>query len=291
MQIFLQILAVIGIVLLCIIGLVLLLLGLVLFVPVRYKLWGNRTGEATEVRIWVTWLLHFVSVNFFYPEPGEVMVRVLGRKVWSMKPGQEPDKEETVESETAPKKAAGTETVQRETVQRETENTEAQNKSETSEATSKEPEETKKPEDAPSGFEKIRCKIRELCDKIKKIIENYRYYRDLLQKKENRLLFERCKTRLFKVLKSIRPKVLRADLTVGTGEPDTTGYVLAVAGVLYPLMGDHVNITPDFEEKILEGNVFVKGKVTIFTLLYQGVRIYFDDQLHVFIDGLKRKDV
>ena len=92
------------------------------------------------------------------------------------------------------------------------------------------------------------------------------------------------------MLKSIRPRKLTADLLVGTGSPDSTGYVMAVAGMLYPVFGKSVNITPDFENTIFEGRIFLKGKITVFVILLQALKIFMDKELRRLLKRLKRED-
>lgn len=69
-MLFLQILKIIGLVLLGIIGLVLLAAGLVLFVPVRYKLHGIKNEETMSVDGEVHWLLKLVSIKVHYDKGG-----------------------------------------------------------------------------------------------------------------------------------------------------------------------------------------------------------------------------
>lgn len=142
-------------------------------------------------------------------------------------------------------------------------------------------------------YEKIRnilCKIKAICDKIKDVVNNIQYYLELLRADETKALFKRSMSRLLKVLKSIRPRKLETELVIGTGSPDTTGYVMALAGMMYPYFGRHVNIEPDFEKTIFEGKIFVKGRVTVFVLLWQALKIYRDKDLHTFLGKLKRED-
>lgn len=303
MQIFLQILAVLGIILLSLIGIALLLIALVLFVPIRYKVRAVKEAEL-EADVRITWLLHLLSVKYLYPKPGEIVFRILGIKVWKMKPGEEvkeeqeePAKEEQIQKEQVQKEQVQEEQAKEEQLQAKTVKSTVQ--SQTGQSDEKQKTADIPPEEEKLGFfHRIQYKIKSFCDKIKllfekikKIASDYAYYRDLLQKKENRLLFERCKVRILKVLKSIRPRVLKADLVVGTGSPDTTGYLLAVYGMLLPFFGNHINITPDFENTIFQGWVYLKGRITIFTILLNGAKIYFDKQLHQLIENLKRKDV
>ena len=57
------------------------------------------------------------------------------------------------------------------------------------------------------------------------------------------------------------PKKLAAKVQYGFDDPCLTGQVLAVFGVLYPFLGPYVQITPDFDQKILEGYLKAKGNI------------------------------
>lgn len=297
-HIILQILAVLGIILLCLLGLVILLLLLMLFVPVRYKLKGSRTEDDMQADIRVTWLLHVLSVVFSYPKPGVITVRVFGIKLYprKTKPPKETklpanaEKEQTVQAETAPKTDSTLETDKKtDTEKTDTKETDTEETGQAEKNSS--PQQSKAPQKEKQGFfHKMRYTFQSVYDKIKRLIENYEYYRDILLAKENQLLYGRCKKRLFRVLKSICPKTIQGNLLMGTGEPDTTGYVLAIYGMLLPILGNHIHIEPDFDRAVLTGRLFVKGRITLFVLLWNAAGIFFDKQLHALIKGLKREE-
>ena len=137
---------------------------------------------------------------------------------------------------------------------------------------------------------KARFTISGLCDKMENIRDNVEYYKERLTAEENRLFLKRTKERIFAVLKSIKPKVLTARIVCGTGSPDTTGYVCAVYGMLYPVIEDRISFTADFENKVLDGELSVKGKVRVATLVRHGIKILLDKQLKVFLKEMKRED-
>ena len=81
LQLILLILKIIGIVLLCLLGLFLLVLCLVLFVPVRYRIQAEWTTEPENrvVQAKITWLLHSISATFSYKEGKfQQVIRILG---------------------------------------------------------------------------------------------------------------------------------------------------------------------------------------------------------------------
>ena len=144
--------------------------------------------------------------------------------------------------------------------------------------------------DRGSSEKKARFTISGLCDKMENIRDNVEYYKERLTAEENRLFLKRTKERIFAVLKSIKPKVLTARVVCGTGSPDTTGYVCAVYGMLYPVIEDRISFTADFENKVLDGELSVKGKVRVVTLVRHGIKILLDKQLKVFLKEMKRED-
>ena len=81
------ILKIVGMVLLCIIGILLLLLIMLMFVPVRYK--GNvskENGEDNPVYALgkVSWLMHIISAAFEYKEGStELIIKVFGIRIRS----------------------------------------------------------------------------------------------------------------------------------------------------------------------------------------------------------------
>ncbi|MDR2044556.1 MAG: DUF2953 domain-containing protein [Clostridium sp.] len=116
-----------------------------------------------------------------------------------------------------------------------------------------------------------------------------RYDRELFRDKETRLLFRRIGHRLFKVLKHIRPRKVRAQIRFGTGSPDTTGYVLGIYGMVSPLLGKHIAITPDFEETVLTGSISAAGHALGWILLLNALKLILDKQLRSFLDNRKTR--
>ena len=78
---------------------------------------------------------------------------------------------------------------------------------------------------------------------------------------------------------------------IGTGDPASTGQVIAIYGILYPLLGNHIDIIPDFEQQIVEGDLLIKGKITLFRLVKTAWIVYFNKDLRRLIKLLKREAV
>lgn len=294
-HVILQILAVIGIVLLVLLALLILTVLAVLFVPIRYRASGEKEADRIEGVAAVSFLYPFLS--FKWQRAGNEnrwALRLLGIKLKSSRKADkgkvaEPEKtdkgkaEETAQA-AKPEKAAEPVKEEKQPATPSVQNAEAEDAARQAEETG-----TQKT-DRVSSEKKARFTISGLCDKMEKIRDNVEYYKERLTAEENRLFLKRTKERIFAVLKSIKPKVLTARVVCGTGSPDTTGYVCAVYGMLYPVIEDRISFTADFENKVLDGELSVKGKVRVATLVRHGIKILLDKQLKVFLKEMKRED-
>ena len=299
LHVILQILSVIGIVLLSLLGVLLLLILLVLFVPVRYKLKGHKEGDGLWLQVRVTYLLHLLSARLDYPDPGSLTVKVCGIKFFDSSADKKPEKKETAkepvpdEGEKEPEPAKPAKKLAPDEGQKEPEPAEIPKEPE---APEKHYRKTLK-ERIREIFEKIKYTILSVYDKIKNGLQKAEelkatvvYYKNALEAPQNRRFFKRVKKRVFRILKSIRPKVLKADLHIGTGSPDTTGYLCAVYGMLSPFLGNNVNLAADFENTVWEGRVDIKGNIVIFTVLWHVLCVVLDKQLRTFVKEMKREE-
>ncbi len=307
MALFLQILKIIGIVLLCILALLVVLLLLVLFVPIRYRVTGERKvpdDAPVRLKARVTWLLHLVSVSFFYPEQAYIKVKVLGIKVFSTEPKNEEaeQKEKSSGKEESDKKETKAE--EKNTAERvdTPEKQETEVKEEVTVAEEEIPESIdveENEEEAPTVFgffrklwnslKNIKYTIQKIYDKIREMIKNIRYYCKVLQSESFERAFGLCKNELFEALMHILPGKLSGEFVIGTGDPASTAQILAIHGILYPLIGNHITVIPDFENTIVKGDFSFKGRVTVFRLLKTAMKLYFNRDIKRVIRLLKRE--
>lgn len=142
-----------------------------------------------------------------------------------------------------------------------------------------------------SLFENIQYTIQNICDKIKSVSDTIEYYRGVIEGEPFRRSFVLCKKELWSIAKSLKPDRFEAAFVVGTDDPATTGEILAVCGMLYPILGPQVNVAGDFERSHLEGRVFIKGKLRFFTFVRAAVRIYFNKDIRKLFGLLKKEAV
>lgn len=288
LDIILQIFAIIGIVILCLLGIFLLLICVVLFVPVRYNLLGTLDSKLIYAKVKISFLLHLLTIVYIYPEPGSVEVRIFGKKIWDSSYDPEKLEVETNKQESKPAEVTAMEVKSTEENKKEFELLE---KNKVKKEKNKKSIIQRVKEKTSALFQKIKYTIKSIYDRMKKIITHIKYYWELLIEEENKLLLLRCKKQLKKLFFSIRPTRIETDLLVGTGEPDTTGYFLAIYSMLIPYLGKYNNIRADFDNKVLQGKILIKGKVTVYIILLCAGRVYFDKQLRVLLKKLKREDI
>jgi len=307
-QTILQILAIIGIIVLVLAGILILLTCLVLFAPVRYRLKGeiDTTTKEYSGSGKATWLFHIFSATIEYPEPGTVKIKFFGYPIKVISLGETEESQEPQEpadikdTKDTVDDAAGEEISRAEqgstSVKESTEC--APKESFPDKELSFDKEENEKNEKNEKNgksifvrwYDKIVYTITALCDKIKKIWNTIRYYKDILEDKQTSLFWDRSKRRIFRLLKAIRPRRICGNLRVGTGSPDTTGYLLAVYGMLVPYIDKRFTLEPDFEEAVCVGNLTAKGRIFLWTVLVVILGFATDKYIPVLQKKLKREE-
>ena len=132
-------------------------------------------------------------------------------------------------------------------------------------------------------IQKIKYTISSICDKIKKIWDNISYYLELLQEETTRQFLADVRNRSGKMLKNVLPRHIRADIRFGTGSPDTTGYLYGAFCMVSPMLGSKVNVIPDFEKAVFQGEFDISGHVTAVVLLWNLCRMALDRRLRLLI--------
>lgn len=140
-------------------------------------------------------------------------------------------------------------------------------------------------------FQNIQYTIEHFCDRIKSISNQIEYYKGIITSDIFQQSFQLCKGELFSIMKSLKPQKFKADVIVGMDDPATTAQILAIWGMLYPIIGEHVNVAGDFEQNRIEGHVLIKGKIKVFTFVRAVIRIYFNKDSRKLIQLLKKEAV
>ncbi len=119
--------------------------------------------------------------------------------------------------------------------------------------------------------------------------EKLQSYLEIVRDEDNQGLVKHGLTRLGKIIKSMRPRFLRAEALVGLGEPDLTGYVYGAYWAVKPFLGKkcQVAVTPDFDRRILEGEADLGGRIMAVVLVHHVLRVLLDRRLRRLRGQLK----
>ena len=279
-----------GILLLALLILILLLVLVVMFSPIQYRLAGEKKEEISGT-FGVSWLFGAVKVDGGYTPAEQLKLKV--KLLWFTRMGGE----EKPEKKT--KKAKKKKEPKQEPVKQQEPDLQAAEKVEPKKEEPKEEEpKEEKPKVKPQRMEEKqpktvrRVKLSEIEEKpptedTEMILPNEEKIfftgEEIEEKKEKipsivkevwRIEDKKgiCKA-LGKLLKRLMKGILPGDLfvkaTVGTGDPATTGYVLALAGILTAKFGNDIQIRGDFTKATAEDiEVRVKGKIVLGKLVW-----------------------
>lgn len=326
MYVILTILKILGIILLVL----LVIVFSVLFVPVRYRLEGEKSSPGwseANGKVKVSWVLHLLHLRIQYQEKEldwecylfGVPLKKAGAAVreWKKKRRKKKVQEQKErrkkavqqknepEKRTAAKKKGQEKPLQIEektrTATKEQKSTEKQTNPEKSKTAAPEAKKTeietaeRKQQEKEKVSDKLsrfwnRCKkivgsILEFPGKLKKKLTNIRLtFRGFYDKiKRWRTLWNEESTLAAlhfltekgrKLIRHVLPRKIRGSITFGCEDPALTGQILGAVAIAYPLYGKGVAVYPRFEEKILEGQLQMKGRIVVACLLWQAWKIY-----------------
>lgn len=90
---------------------------------------------------------------------------------------------------------------------------------------------------------------------------------------ENKRMIALLVSQTKKLILHVLPRRLRGRLRFGFEDPYRTGQVLTAVSPFYVLYAKSFTLEPVFDEKVLDGEVHVKGHIRAGTLLWIGIRI------------------
>lgn len=137
------------------------------------------------------------------------------------------------------------------------------------------------------AFQKLQDSLRDIRGMIRRLYERFSYYKSVWDREETRGAFRLASAQLSKTMRHVLPRRTDIYAVIGTGNPASTGQILAVQGMLYPWLGDKVHIVPDFEEEHFEGGFHLRGHIRVGVLGFYGLRLMFDRDVRHFIGILR----
>lgn len=307
LHILLLILKWIGIVLAVFLLLVLLLINLGLFVPVRYRADAScqndiETLEAEFELSWM-WKLFFLTACWKKGK-ADMKIRIGWKYLFSEEKEEQKFLKEQKES-LPPEKT--NRSLPENNVQEQAEKREChQEKTESGIDKEEEEKESFTADRRKAGGRKKKPLWDRMKEKISEWIESCKsFWRKILAmgrnfrgKKEqiesfltdasHRRAFCSLKREVRRFLGHVSPKDVKIVGKIGLEDPYMTGQALAVLGMLFPFLGENTVIVPDFENKVLEGSVHIEGKIHNFRMLAILWRLIKDRDVRKIIIDIKK---
>lgn len=290
--IFLGILKWLGILLLVLLGLVLTVLLAVLFVPVRYEAEGSFRGELLA-KGQISWLWRLFSIQAVYDGDTEVSLRIFG-----VKPGRKKETaERTEKTETPDPVVTGSGKRPEEEVpvyeSRPKAEVPASEKHQGTEEGIKEKVPAAGTKNAKNGqkkkrvrqslFQKIKVTFQRNCGKLKTAEERWQKLMEFLEKEENKNTFRLLKRQVIRFFKHVLPGKVSGTVRFGFEDPYTTGRILTYISPFYGWYGRTIQVIPVFDEQVLDGELSLKGRIRIATLLFIGFQVWRDKNFRTLL--------
>lgn len=327
LKILLCILKIIGIILLAVVGIVLLILCLLLFVPIRYRVHASFYGKP-RVSAHVTYLLSLLHVNFELDgKESELKIKLFGHNISDDKKTDDkvttdsPEQNDSTVKEEHDDVKAGkavetgeasdgneadgickSEKVnEAETIDK----TDTLTKSEKVIKTEASAEHKERKDSGSSHAEKSRKadkpknsgKPESLPDKKsdKKTEVSGSDSDGIIDKvksivsliKENRGVIDFVMRQLKLLFKHIMPGSHTISIKLGLDDPALLGEIVGGIAVFRAMTGIVINITPVWDDKVFEAELDFKGRIILGRVLYIAARVYFNKEVKKIIKTIK----
>ena len=304
MNVFLLVLKILGLTILGILGLLLLIILLLLFVPVRYRINAEKHGEDIKASVRVTWLLHFICIKVDYYKELFYRLKVFLFTIKKSDNLKKPKKTDNIKAEA---KESASNKITDNAAEEELKEIEIKpysvSKEMNEETTDEEQSEEELIDEEPKLLTKIRIilekiidfifnieeKIVKITDKAKEAYENIDYYIDAVNDERNKATISLVISKLSIVLKNIKPKKISGSIKYGSTDPYDMGKVMTIYSILFPLIHDKIQMVPDYENDIMDGDIYIKGRITLAVVVYALIKVYFNKDFRRMIKIFKRE--
>ncbi len=133
----------------------------------------------------------------------------------------------------------------------------------------------------------IKRKLQNISDTKQKIQEKLSLLKAFIQNEENVNGIKKIFHSIKKLLKHLLPNRIKGQVQFGLNDPCATGQALGVLAMIYPYYGKSLTIEPDFTKQVLQGEVYLKGYIQIFTLCIIAIKLLIDANFRKLIKNFK----
>lgn len=288
---------------------ILLVAALILFCPLSYRV---KIQKDASWQVWgrASWLFGLVSVTIQKEASGfQKAVRICGvraaiwKKLFTRK--RRPPKKKAEPAEDAPAPDASTAWEGEESPMRV--GADRQEAQSSQSVQNKEAEEKKPSPQAPTikpkgnPIKKLWNAIVEKCrslrdaffrflDAVRNLWRKMNMWKSFMGDVHTGAAFQLTWQQLLRLLRHAGPQKWKGSVTLGFENPAATGQALAALGVAYPIHRGRVQVNPVWDRAVLEGQIFVKGRVFGVILLHMGGKLYFDKNVKYVVNWFRQQE-
>ena len=289
MELLFLLLKIILIALLVVLGIIIFLIGAVLFIPIRYEVSGT-IGDAWELSIKgkLTYFFSLFKLIFSY-QNGQTNIQMylfgIQKKMKGAELKEEVEKEleDTLEEIDTSEADAEAEVEIRKRNESASEKADDVKTSKVEQTKAAETKQNDRNADKAKSEKKTQKNKKEKTTEKKKL--DFNFIKKELTDEHNRSVVKKIWSELGYLLKHFRFRKIQTDLFFGTGDPASTGQVLGILCMIPLLYEYEFKITPDFEseEAYIKGTFLIAGKVRLIHLLRTVLRLVFDKEVRIVV--------
>ena len=288
LSILLKILTVMGIIALILLGILLLLILMILFIPITYRIRGYITETEREISVKMRWFGGLIRFDLEHKGQLTYKLKLLWFDLSDRFRKNKVSKKQTRQTSDVKTKVKVTSMQETEASDSKLNRDTMESKPVIEEAPASETFESEASKDTFSEkMQKVNVKGKQLRDKIKGMWNTITYYYHLLREEDTTQIASLCFGGLFKVIKSLWPRRLKFQGIIGFDSPDITGKVYGALCMLYPYYGNNIHIEPDFNNKIMQGELECSGRIFLFILGFHGLRILINKKFFKVMNKFK----
>ena len=271
-------------------GLLFIVVLLMLFCPVKYKVFVQKEESdftKTKVKVLFSWLFSMIRMESFL-ENGKwnKRYRIFGILIDTQKKKRKKKKRKEIS-----KKELETNTEKNRKTDQKEEKTDESLEALQSEYFGK----NENILDGRPGNLKNNGKIKVLLQKIytniQSIFKKTAWWKQFLETAYVQEAFLSVKKDLTILWKHIFPKTMKGHIKIGNENPAVTGTILALLGITIPFHKNKIQIQPLFDgENVLEGRIYAKGRIYGIVVLVLVLRIFFNKKVKDTIHYWKNKE-
>ncbi len=147
---------------------------------------------------------------------------------------------------------------------------------------------TAEDDDEMSHFGKIKYKIVRVYDRIKQLVRKMKRILFILNDERDQEAVRELLFRVRVLLKHIIPRKGRLRVHFGMADPADTGQTLGMIYSLYPIYEEKLLLEPDFDEQVIDADIWMKGHVQLIFVVIAAARIYFNKDIRRLYRQIQR---